>query len=542
MAALLGRSLNDLEMYSIADLSPGQTMAGIADLVAIRVLRDDGQRIEFVNELMRAQAYLLIPSPLRKLVHKRVADVLVARHHAGQRVNAFEIAWHCMRANLPAEATAFLLRGCREALLGGALQEAERSLTTGLTSISEPQRAEAVFLLVDVLQEQARWGESLSVLQTLPPDLRQQDQDLQRILAIDCLYRMPSIQSFVNEDRFAELLSIARRTTDDQVLARALCVAANLACDLGVSETARAMLEVAKKLDVGRLPELEQVRLRLAIAQMHFYTGDNHSAHEWINDCLMLARAEGRASALVARLLVGLGVLAISTGDYSAARESLREAYSIATGMSNEDLAGQAMGNLSLCTMRLGEYGGAIEFAEQSMKHMAGLEASAYSSSVIAYLLSSAMLGREDAVQAAVAKDRFGMGSSGRAVKRLRWQLLSADALAMLGRAKDAMTVGRLGTWANGLGVPDRRCVGPYARWAAASARDRAELASISRLVRETLLPSVDTYDMIDRADVLLTVGRLHPADLTIRTKLGPVLSALPAAVARQLERMGFSA
>ena len=79
LASVLGRRLNDVSLYMIADLSVGQTMTGMAELVSRRVLRDGGKGLEFVNELVRTAAYLGVPSPLRRALHSHIADRLIAK-------------------------------------------------------------------------------------------------------------------------------------------------------------------------------------------------------------------------------------------------------------------------------------------------------------------------------------------------------------------------------------------------------------------------------------------------------------------------------
>ena len=73
LASVLGHRLNDLPMYSVIDLSLGQTMGALGQLSAIRVFRDGTEGLEFSNELIRAHAYASIPSSVRKALHASVA-------------------------------------------------------------------------------------------------------------------------------------------------------------------------------------------------------------------------------------------------------------------------------------------------------------------------------------------------------------------------------------------------------------------------------------------------------------------------------------
>jgi len=92
LAAVLGPRLNDVRLYEVVDLSPAGAMAGMTELVSRRVLRDGGKSLEFVNEIIRAVAYLDIPSSLRTLLHSSIADRLVAKLHEGVDGLGLEIA------------------------------------------------------------------------------------------------------------------------------------------------------------------------------------------------------------------------------------------------------------------------------------------------------------------------------------------------------------------------------------------------------------------------------------------------------------------
>ncbi|HEU5357637.1 MAG TPA: AAA family ATPase, partial [Gemmatimonadales bacterium] len=97
LAAVLGARLNDFALYGLADLTLAQTMAGLSRLAAVRILRDAGEGLEFINELMRAQVYVAVPSSVRRVLHSKVADQLIARADGGEPLLGLEIAWHCIR-------------------------------------------------------------------------------------------------------------------------------------------------------------------------------------------------------------------------------------------------------------------------------------------------------------------------------------------------------------------------------------------------------------------------------------------------------------
>ena len=162
--------LNDLTMYALADLSIAQTTSGLAELASRHFLRDSGHGLEFVNELVRTAVYLGIPTALRKVLHGQIADGFLDQEPGSSSTLGLEIAWHCMRAGRIDEATIHLLNGAREAVRCGALQAAERALSTAIPQLAGAERTEAILLLLEILQEQGSWRESLQVLSETPPE------------------------------------------------------------------------------------------------------------------------------------------------------------------------------------------------------------------------------------------------------------------------------------------------------------------------------------------------------------------------------------
>ena len=109
IAAVLGHRLNDLSLYAIADLGPGQVMGAMADLVRCHVLRDGGRGLEFVNEFVRAAAYLEVPSPVRRALHAGITARLMEEESRGVRFLGLEIAWHAIRAGQTADIASHLM-------------------------------------------------------------------------------------------------------------------------------------------------------------------------------------------------------------------------------------------------------------------------------------------------------------------------------------------------------------------------------------------------------------------------------------------------
>ncbi|MGZ8399534.1 MAG: ATP-binding protein, partial [Gemmatimonadales bacterium] len=239
LASILGPRLNDLTMYALADLSIAQTASGLAELASRRFLRDSGQGLEFVNELVRTAVYLGIPSTLRKVLHGHIADGFLDQERGAGNALGLEIAWHCMRGGRIDEATIHLLNGAREAVRCGALQAAERALSTAIRQLAGTERTEAILLLLEVLQEQGSWSESLQVLSDTPPE---DARDATMVFSLYANHMMvsPTTEQMLHDLRL--LYPVVESTTENWIRIRAAKAAATTVAVLRDPALARKLL------------------------------------------------------------------------------------------------------------------------------------------------------------------------------------------------------------------------------------------------------------------------------------------------------------
>ena len=90
LCSILGHRLNDVSMYSLVDLTIGQTLSGCSRLTQLRVLRDSSAGLEFTNELIRAHAYIQIPSTMRRTLHEKIAERLIQQEADGEDIGGLE--------------------------------------------------------------------------------------------------------------------------------------------------------------------------------------------------------------------------------------------------------------------------------------------------------------------------------------------------------------------------------------------------------------------------------------------------------------------
>ena len=240
LAAILGPRLNDLSMYALADLTLGQTLSGLVQLTSLRILRETGKGFEFANELLRAEVYASVPSPLRRTLHGSIADRLLAIEPTID-VSGLEVAWHCVRAGRQEEALPHLLSGARQAMRQGAAYLAQRALETAMPGLAEPESIEAGLILVEAFQEQGRWRDSLDLVQTMPVVDGETAMYAEALEA--CALRRLGAH-FVAEvhRRVPRLLSLVRDSTSPRTKVKAAQVLAYLAVEVRDQSLATTLL------------------------------------------------------------------------------------------------------------------------------------------------------------------------------------------------------------------------------------------------------------------------------------------------------------
>ncbi len=206
LATILGSQLNNLEMYSIVDLTRGQVVTGLSELTRRRILRDSGRGLEFANELLRAEVYVELTPTVRRHLHGAIADRLLSAYASGVHVPGLEIAWHCTRANRTSEAAPHLLRGAREAVREGAPHEAERALVTGLPSLPAESNAEGRLALAEVYQGSDRFNESLEMINSIVNTQTKAQTELLAVLKM----RAVACTATLSEVERTELSDLAR--------------------------------------------------------------------------------------------------------------------------------------------------------------------------------------------------------------------------------------------------------------------------------------------------------------------------------------------
>lgn len=541
LASILGHRLNDLTMYTLVDLSAGQTISAMAELVSRRVLRDGAQGLEFVNEMIRAAAYLGVPQALRRVLHDNIADRFIQQHAAGYDDLGLEIAWHCIRGGRVPEATSYLMRGARESVKTGALESAERALSTAIPNLHGKEHGDAILLLVEILQEEGRWQNSLDLLMETTPE---HSADALLVFSIAAQAWSQGLTPEESYQEIRRLCSIIEGSSDSSLRIKAAKISASLASGLRDPQIARDILKSISTIpvptEVGDLARLADSK-----AQLLYYAFDRGSC---LKQIVQIAEQLGNrklVNSTVASLHTGLGVLACGDGRYVDAKNEFRRAYDIYARLGNDTIAGSRAAQIALSCYRLGEYKEAIEWNTIATKILISMPFGGYLECQTARQSGScnALLGNEREALDAIAKFETRMPQSLPAWMKQAWGLHKADILFYLGYGSEALAAAQ-----EALGYPNPRLhdwgfAGAFARWTAITMKGTSS-ETIGRGQLEVLACDLEKFDALDQAEILCALRLLGCDSINrfrdLQQNIHEMLRKLPAAISEQLLRLGI--
>jgi tetratricopeptide (TPR) repeat protein len=489
-------------MYELADLSLGQTLSGLVQLASLRILRETGLGFEFANELLRAEVYASVSSPLRRALHGSIADRLLALEPT-MDVSGLEIAWHCVRAGRPQEALPYLLSGARQAMRQGAAHLAQRALETAMPGIGGINTiVEAKLLLVEALQEQGRWRDSLDLLRSMsgiPGEPRMYADTLEaRALQSLGSHFLAELQG-----RLPQLLSIVREATNHRSRVLAAQALAYLAADVRDQELAKAVLQDLDGMLEDVIDEDTASQRSLARVLLLKMTGQAAQSEDLVKGTIDSLKKSGTTNLVTIRLFGVLGTLNTCEGRYDEAIVNFKHCHSLATRAGIDTMAASMAGNIALSYGRLGDYNQQLDWATRAPNAWGG-DFGGFVEVQIAYCkgMSHGMRGRVKDVQCAIEELEQRMELNLPPWIQQAWQLWKADLLMLTGSRAEALAAGRLAATRFG-GLPlTSSFVGAFDRWLAATTQGEKERAEARRLIK-THLNRLHEFDSVDQVEIL---------------------------------------
>jgi DNA-binding SARP family transcriptional activator/tetratricopeptide (TPR) repeat protein len=502
LASVLGPRLNDLSLYSVIDLTLGQTMSALGQLREARVLRDGQNGLEFANELIRAHVYSSLSSPVRKALHASVADRLQHVGEPHERPPHLEIAWHRMRAGRTDEAIPYLLEGATDAIRSGAPQSAERALFSALASLQGDDLVKATILLVEALQEQGRWRESLDVIATLEGVAADgKSQEAFALAALAKGYLGTPMEEWL--EFLPALKNIMETCPHVLSRIRAARAVAHATSHMRDRTLACEMLTVVDGLPLSELDADARSHLGLARALLLFQAGDMEASYQHASALLEELRDRGLANSVVAQFHTGLGAIRGRQGRYAEATLHHERALRLALLLGNDTLTAQICANLALCYGRLGRYEDQLQCASSSPKPHANdplTFTDVHLTSSVAF--AHGVEGRLSKMREVIDSFEKRLGPHVPRSVTQSWYLWKADILAVAGLREEAWRSAHHAVGEYQMKLECRALAGTFARWAAVTCSGTSEHQQARELL-DYLDDHLDDYDALDQVDIL---------------------------------------
>jgi tetratricopeptide (TPR) repeat protein len=529
LAAILGNRLNDLEMYGLVDLTLARTMTGMTALADLRLLRDNGKELGFRNELIRAQAYMNLPSTLRRALHSRVADRLIAGQ-TDRPVTGLELAWHCFRGGRPEEGRDYLITGAREAIDGGAVCEAELALRSAIESLSGRRRILASLLLAESLNDQARWGESLAMLSSV--ETLESTEHANHLFILRATAEWHCGTSNPNESgeklrAFSELVMNEPRVD--------LCIAAIRAATAILADDFDAQRAHNLLLRCREISKRNATKTQVALLAVEEMTLAHFSGLESESQRIELLVAEalehgwlhlGSAAAVAVNMC--LGSRRLSDGDYEGGLVYFSRAFEAGINLGNKKTLARSAGNLALCYDRLGDFDKSLHWAKIGLESAYEWQDASRFKLIQLMAWAYAMKGETSSALKALNTDKAEGMTFKPAWARQASLILTSDVLWVLGRRSDAIECAIEATTGPFSRPLNRFYAGPFCRALARSGAKRGEEQDHLERI-ESIALSAGRLDAIDEADIV-------SSRLVLRIRLGRELGDLPHVLARSLE------
>jgi DNA-binding SARP family transcriptional activator/tetratricopeptide (TPR) repeat protein len=544
LAAILGPRLNDSSMYALADLSLGQTFSGLLQLASLRVLREKGDGFEFANELLRAEVYASIPSPLRRTLHGSIADRLLAIEGA-MDVSGLEVAWHCVRAGRRDEALPHLLSGARQAMRQGAAHLAQRALETAMPDIAGTATlTEAKLLLVEALQEQGRWRDSLDHVLSLLESTHESAYWRAQILQAMAMQHLGTHYKPELRARLPELVSLVRGCNDPQIRVKAGRAAAYLIADLRERSLAAELLSLVDAIPAIHLDEDLLDELALTKGLLLYLAGSARSGQQLVRATNEKVKARGNVNFLAVQLISGLGTINAHEGKYEEAIPHFLQAHAMASRLGIDTTIAGLAGNLSLCYGRLAKYEEQQSWASAAPQPW-GAEFGGFVEIQLAYCLglSYGMRGEVSKVNGIIAQLEERLPSSLAPYLRQAWVLWKADLLYLAGHSREAHEAVKSIANAFGATPLSLSFTGAADRWMSVVVPRDRELQQLRLLVEEHET-RLEEFDALDRVEILcagaIIAARQGRDPSTHLARLETLLTELPPGVGALLRRLSF--
>jgi tetratricopeptide (TPR) repeat protein len=439
-----------------------------------------------------------------------------------------------------------LFKGAREALESGAPHESELALASAIPSLPPESVPEAQLLLIEAIQEQGRYNESLLTLQALAAEPCTAGAEFwERVSVLQTAARVNSWSMPATElkESAQAMIRTVRLGIGSRTRLHAAQVAALALNELRDPEIAHALLSAVDLVPEEGYTHKERLALRLLKAQADLLGGITHVQTD---DLLSLVRhaPSNVASSTNVRLMMTIGAVLARRGEYTEAVEYHKQAFRMAVRLGRDATAASTASNLAVCYLRIGNLPNQIEWAEACLRisgshaiHLNGRMHAVYCRG-----LGVAMSSPARAVRDFLQRSEALIGPTAPPWMPELWHLFKADVLATAGAQAEAASTARGVFDYSQLKPAAGHYLGTYCRWCALAAQDRVAREQALTFLKGTAI-RLEQYDALDQAEILLAlalVGEESIANQSVQSLLQLRLTHLPEGVAHHFERVGM--
>jgi tetratricopeptide (TPR) repeat protein len=370
--------------------------------------------------------------------------------------------------------------------------------------LQEPDRSEAMLLLGEALQEQGRMRESTEFLSQVSDHTQPTVLSRRNVLRLYADYRTERHTAERYAHLGAQMLREAELATEPNTRLRALWIAATIFRDRPEAQWIECVWEQLEKEPSTELSSEDKAEYALARALCLYHKGEKVRSLETIEGVIGMLESHGIANSVHLSLLVGLGALHSSLGNYHRAAEAAERGLSAARKLGEERRVRQLAGNLALSHSRLGDI--------EKQLHWANWAASATASNPDLFDTQQihsirargyAALGRTDEALDALSRAAPPPGVSLPLHLKQSWHLRQADILLLLDKEAEAMRAAKSGVTGDMCNLLSDLYAGPYARWSAKLAAVNGLDLEEGRARLARLLGRMRLLDLMDQAEVL---------------------------------------
>jgi tetratricopeptide (TPR) repeat protein len=330
LMAVAGRRVSITEVHSLLGIAKPAANLAALELFDRGLVRLEDGRLGFTNELHRSYVYAAMPEESRKFYHGQMGEALATGCCAGDFQRLFESSQHFLRGGSTTAAADSLVGGAELALERGAPKEAEQALRRVGPLCRDRNTARITTLLAEALLAQGHHSRALAAADKASAFARS-PAEVARVAAISAeailFGRLRDRAGIGLAVRSA--LSEATKGNDEQCLARALLLSAEVAYDQVDSDSLNSVARAAANIVKEAKNPFVYSSAQITLAYCALVTGRSRAAARLFSSAAGSLRALSRESDL-RRALNGLGIVLTSLGDWEHAVSCFREAIRLA--------------------------------------------------------------------------------------------------------------------------------------------------------------------------------------------------------------------